>query len=41
MLERAAKDGIKMTFILNNSARKWLIAKGYARKKDLCAAREA
>lgn len=35
MLERAAKDGIKLTHILNNATRDWLIKKGYARKKDL------
>jgi hypothetical protein len=37
MLCRAEKDGIKITHILNNAARSWLQAKGYARKKDVCA----
>ena len=35
MLERASRDGIKLTHILNNAAREWLTRKGYARKKDL------
>lgn len=35
MLERAERDGIKLTYILNNAARLWLQQKGYARKKDL------
>lgn len=38
MLERAEKDGIKLKHILNNAARQWLHDKGYARKKDICAA---
>lgn len=37
MLERAGRDGIKLTHILNHAARRWLTEKGYARKKDLAA----
>jgi hypothetical protein len=36
MLDRACRDGIKLSHILNNAARCWLRDKGYARKKDLC-----
>lgn len=34
MLDRAFKDGIKLSHILNNATREWLIKKGYARKKE-------
>lgn len=37
MLERASRDGIKVTHILDSAAREWLTKKGYARKKDLAA----
>ncbi len=35
MLERAERDGIRLKHVLNNSCRKWLSDKGYARKKDV------
>lgn len=35
MLDRASKEGIKMTHILNQGARRWLTRKGFSRKKDL------
>ena len=37
MLDRASKEGIRLSHILNNATREWLVKKGYARKKDLCA----
>ncbi len=38
MLQRATEeDGIKLGHIVNVAVRKWLIEKGYARKKELAA----
>lgn len=34
MLDRAIKDGIRVTHVLNQAAREWLVKKGYARKKE-------
>lgn len=35
MLERTRRDGIKLTFLVNEALRRLLTSKGYARKKDL------
>jgi hypothetical protein len=40
MLERARRDGIKTTHILNNACREWLTKNGFARKKELCGQTE-
>ena len=37
MLERATRDGIRLTHIFNSGTRAWLISKGYARKKDIAS----
>lgn len=39
MIERASRDGIKLTHICNTAVREWLTKKGYARKKDVCEAK--